>query len=175
MARKHLIIPALTSKDISRFWSKVQRVGPNECWLWQGSCHHHGYGAFGVRSKVMRTQHDKIIQAHRLAYRLKYGPIPAGLCVCHRCDTPGCVNPRHLFLGSHGDNMRDCIRKGRLKPGLVYGEPHYRAVLTENDVRAIRRKYATGRFRKTDLARKYGVSRTQITRIVSRLAWKHIA
>lgn len=92
-----------------RFWDKVED-GPG-CWLWTGAILKvSGYGAFAVKGKR--------VAAHRFAWELYHGKIPKrkdyhGWTVCHRCDNPACVRPSHLFLGSHKDNMRDMIRKGR--------------------------------------------------------------
>lgn len=88
-----------------RFWPKVRERAPNKCWLWQAAKMPAGYGVFSVRGVKQR--------AHRVAYELCVRPIPAGMFVLHRCDTPACVNPLHLFLGTHTDNMRDKIAKGR--------------------------------------------------------------
>lgn len=89
--------------DTERFWAKVDRTGA--CWLWVAGVDRRGYGRFWARGH----QHG----AHREAYRLTYGEIPDGLFVCHRCDTPLCVRPSHLFLGSHAENMQDMVQKGR--------------------------------------------------------------
>ncbi len=87
----------------ARFWSKVEKT-PG-CWFWRGAVFRHGYGQFKIRQRVL--------QAHRLAWGFSCGDIPAGLWVLHRCDTPLCVRPEHLFLGTARDNARDSVAKGR--------------------------------------------------------------
>jgi len=92
----------------ARFWAKVDRKSPSECWLWLADANypdHRGYGKFSVDGRSVR--------AHRVAYELEVGPIPAGKLVLHRCDVRRCVNPSHLFLGTHSDNAQDAYRKGR--------------------------------------------------------------
>ena len=97
-----------------RFWSKVRVTA--RCWWWEGFCEPDGYGLVGLFSSLMITR------AHRAAWLLTNGPIPAGLHVLHRCDNPPCVNPDHLFLGTHGDNMRDARLKGRLRRPAKKGQ-----------------------------------------------------
>jgi hypothetical protein len=90
-----------------RFWDKIQCPdGPDGCWLWTGGKADHGYGTFWFNGRLTR--------AHRFAWTTFCGVIPAGSLVLHRCDTPACVNPSHLFLGSQSDNMTDCSTKGRV-------------------------------------------------------------
>jgi hypothetical protein len=87
-----------------RFWAKVEKS--ETCWLWRGPVGKNGYG-----STCVNYRH---IGAHRLAWELARGPITPATCVCHTCDTPLCVNPSHLFLGTQRDNIRDARLKGRL-------------------------------------------------------------
>lgn len=141
----------MTECNTTLFWSKVDRSG--ECWEWLASKTHDGYG---------RHHYDGGTMAHRLAYELTRGPIPAGMCVCHACDNRGCVNPTHLWLGTQADNIKDMRVKGR-GPRLE-GERHGRAKLTASNVRDIRARHAEG-VSARQLAREYGVAATTITRI----------
>lgn len=96
-----------TGKIAPRFWSKVQQG--EGCWLWTSNVLKNGYGQFWMGAGLVPEY------AHRVAWQLTSGPIPDGLFVLHHCDTPTCVRPDHLFLGTHTDNMRDASRKGRLR------------------------------------------------------------
>ena len=135
-----------------RFWSKVCANAVDDCWEWRGRKDEHGYGLFAVVG-------DRSHGAHRWAWRLTHGAVPAGLEVCHRCDNPGCVNPAHLFVGTHTVNMRDAITKGRLKPAA-----HLRK-LTDAQHDDIRRNFQHGSG--PALARQYGVTKSTIYRIVN--------
>jgi hypothetical protein len=84
-----------------RLEAKIERVPFSGCWLWLGWVDYQGYG---------RSGH---VFAHRRVYSLYRGVIPRGLCVCHHCDVPSCVNPGHMFLGTRSDNMQDSLKKGR--------------------------------------------------------------
>jgi hypothetical protein len=132
-----------------QFADVSQRI--DSCWLWTGSRDANGYGRFRMIAEGL----DKSEQAHRLAFRLYVNPeIPSGMCICHKCDNPSCVNPNHLFLGTHRDNTNDKVRKGRQCKGekraqimravSVKGEAHYKAKLTDNDVREICRLRESG-------------------------------
>ncbi len=117
-----------------------------------------GYGTFWMNGRQ--------VGAHRAAYSLFVGDIPDDLHVLHKCDVPSCVNPRHLWLGTHDENMQDCIRKGRRPRGTEHG----RAVLTEAMVKEIR----NSKDQQKALGEKYGVSSTQIARIKRRQLWDHV-
>lgn len=95
---------------IDRFWAAVNRAGDDDCWNWT-KWTAKGYGGFTVDRKT--------VLAHRFSYEIHSGPIPKGLYVCHSCDNRLCVNPKHLWLGTHRDNMNDAIRKGRFPSNKI--------------------------------------------------------
>ena len=108
---------------------------------------------------------------HRLIFTWYVGEIPQGMHVLHKCDNPSCVNPYHLFLGTHQDNMRDRDAKGR--GNVPNGEQHGRSKLTKQAVLKIRKLYAEG-VRQVDLAKMFNVGQPHISDVVRRVVWTHV-
>ncbi len=149
-----------------RFELHFKKLGKNDCWLWESCRTRQGYGQFRVNNKMLR--------AHRVAYEMYRGKISQGLCVCHSCDNPSCVNPNHLWTGKHQDNMDDKTMKGRgVRPPLVAGEKHGMSKLTENNILEIRQEASSGQSRKA-LSKKYGVTYSAIGYIIRRDTWRHV-
>lgn len=148
-----------------RLWRKVEKGTADECWEWQGKRSTKGYGLIARGSRDMRSD-----RAHRVAYEVARGPIPAGLFVLHHCDNPPCCNPSHLFLGTAADNTADMMRKGRGRlPGLK-GQDHPRARLTDEDIADMRAAYQAGQLTQRELAEDYGVREQYVWRLVNRHA-----
>jgi hypothetical protein len=148
-------------------FEKYADMDGDGCWPWRGRINRSGYGILQARS-------HRGVRAHRFAYELFVGQIPAGLLVCHHCDVRHCVNPTHLFVGTHADNSQDMARKGRNVSNLRFGERHNRAKVTANEVRAIRAKAAAGTPTR-ELSEQYGINMASIRKIVLRYNWKHVA
>lgn len=147
-----------------RFWAKVQRPLQG-CWPWLAARNKRGYGVLGRRDRGTRL-------AHRIAWELTRGPIPAGLEVCHHCDNPSCVRPTHLFVGTQSDNIGDAQTKGRLvTPVNGPGESARHRTLRAKDVILIRALRARG-FRLQPLAERFGVRFSQISKICRGTSWK---
>lgn len=142
-----------------RFDANYKVDSETGCWLWQG-CLNRGYGQMRVCGKLMAS--------HRVSYILFRGSIPKRKCVLHSCDVPRCVNPGHLWIGTQLDNISDCVSKNR----TPHGEKHFKAKLSEDDVRFIRSSYPniTG----VKLAIMFGVCSSTISEIISRKYWKRI-
>ncbi len=146
-----------------RFWEKVDRRGPDECWPWLACVRREdeGYGAFGIDNR----HHP----AHRVAYELTIGPIPAGMVACHTCDNPRCCNPAHVFLGTNRDNDADRVAKGRQAKGSHVGT----SKLTEREVWAIRKLRSIGA-KPAYLAERFGITAAHVWDLCNSAIWKHI-
>lgn len=147
-----------------RFWRFVVRGTEDECWLFRGSGEAR-YATFQLQGRKGRH-----VGAHRFSYEMHHGPIPDGMVVMHKCDTPRCVNPAHLTVGTPKQNTQDMIRKNRHGRVAPIGEASPFAVLTEEAVRAIRASSETNRA----LARRYGVGFTTVRSARSGKTWRHI-
>ncbi len=146
-----------------RFWSKVDKLGPDECWNWLASKRTAGYGHFRL-GKTMKS-------AHRISWLFVHGPIPEGMFILHICDNPSCVNPDHLFLGTHQDNADDKVNKGRHVP--CKGSRNGYSKLTEEDIPHIRKLHDNG-ISQTAIAEEYGVIQATISKIVLGNSWTHV-
>lgn len=159
---RNLAIPELNTSDVHRFWKYVLVDAPDACWNWDGGAAPDGRGRFYLQGKSFK--------APRIALWLHTSRQPGDMSVCHSCNNPPCCNPRHLYLGTEGDNARDRLRAGT----QIRGEQHHRAKLTEREVREIRRLYATGKYSQRELAAKFGVSQHPIRMAVQWKTWKHV-
>lgn len=144
----------------SRFAAKWIAEPNSGCWIWTAAGNENGYGHIGFRRRVEK--------AHRAAWLLFHGPIPDGMDVLHRCDTPPCVNPDHLFLGSNVDNVRDKVSKGR-QAGAPGGR-NGRAKLTDELVATLRARVRAGETA-SSVGRSLGVSVSTACRIVRGELW----
>jgi hypothetical protein len=149
-----------SSERLERYGWTVTDSG---CWEFNGP-KRHGYGQLSIRG-------NRSAVASRVAYEAWIGEIGEGMFVCHHCDNPACINPGHLFLGTHDENMDDCRSKER----HAHGEGQWMALLTEADCLTIRELYATGAYTQKELGRRFGVVQTTISAIVRRVNWKHVA
>lgn len=153
--------PVRPIKD--RILERIKKIDSG-CWVWQGAIFKDGYGAIGIR----RTGSKR---AHRVAYEAFKGQIPDGLWVLHRCDTPACVNPEHLFLGTPSDNTKDMLSKGRRQ--VLRGENHPMSRFSERFVWALRKLDRFG-IPIADLARMYGLSYFAVHQLCRGRGWSHI-
>lgn len=154
----------LNWRQLKAFLNQVIIRDDDECWQWQGSTNRGGYGVMSLKGIASL--------AHRVAWMIYKGElVQEGKYVCHHCDNPSCVNPRHLYLGDHEQNMKDAAVRGRL-PNKA-GEANGNSRLTGDQVLDIRRMRAAGVKRRI-VAEKFGVSTVTVDRIALGEGWTHI-
>lgn len=141
---------------LERFMEKVEKT--DTCWLWKGSKNDRGYGFIKIKLKTA--------SAHRTSYELFNGPIPEGKFILHSCDNPSCVNPAHLSIGTHIENMAGMAKRRRATGGGPKGEANGSAKLTDVEVVSIREQHKAG-LKVASLAVRFRVSRKQIQNIVT--------
>ena len=146
-----------------RFWEKVEKT--DDCWLWIAAKDGCGYGLFRDNGKTHR--------AHRFIYQSIHGDIPKGLHVCHACDTPSCVNPDHLWLGTNLDNIADKTAKGRTRAGISLGEANGQSKLTETSAAMIKTCLKAG-YSQSAIADAFNVSRWLVQNISNGDVWGHV-
>ena len=173
MKRGHNLCLPLPSQRAERFWLYVHKA--DGCWEWAGRLNPGGYGVFCALGERL---------AHRVSYVLANGPILGGLVVRHACDNRKCVRPDHLSVGSKADNVRDMDARNRRATGdrhpsrihperFPRGEAHWKAKLTDHDVREIRSLFAAGGRSKVSIAIQYGVSSGTVSQIILGRIWRH--
>ena len=161
----------ITTADVTRFRSKYDRPDDG-CWIWRGSIGSYGYAVFWLDGRQERASRVALFIDGRQ-------PTDDRPFACHHCDNPRCVRPDHLYWGSHEENMRDRMVRGRTARGdrmphqRIHGSAHPRAKLTEDDVRAIRARYRHGLG--GELMREYGISQASLWSIVNGRSWRSVA
>ena len=148
-----------------RFWSKVQKQSPDSCWEWQAYTNKNGYGWMYVDG-ASRPSHRVSALLNNLIDSLS-NP----LHVLHRCDNPKCCNPKHLFLGTNKENVADRVSKGRTRSVSKHGEANGMSKLTKEQVGQIRGLYFAAQFSQSQLARKYGIRQSHVSRLVNQVRW----
>lgn len=149
----------LTLKE--KFLSRVNKT--ETCWLWIGYRNTDGYGVIHLEPHVKKF-------AHRVSYTLFINPvIPDGAHVLHSCDNPSCVNPSHLRIGTHYDNMSDMVSRGR----SLKGENHNLSKLNVEDIKEIRLLSKAG-MKSPEIAKIFKVTESNVRHIVRRVTWKHV-
>lgn len=157
--RSSLRAISLSEQDVARFWGFVSKS--DACWNWIGKLSDRGYAVLSIKRMGMR--------ASRISWTINNGPIPEGLCVCHSCDNRSCVNPSHLFLGTHQENMADMMRKKR----QISGERVHSGKLTEAQAIEILRLHRAGRSAK-QLSKQFGIAPVNVWCLTSGRHWKYL-
>lgn len=141
---------------VDRFWFAVVKR-ESGCWLYRNRPEVYG----NIKGDDGRNK-----LAHRFSYELHVGPIPVGMFICHKCDTPGCVNPEHLYAGTHEDNNRDKVERDRYRTAACQADKLRRRAMDSITAAEAKREYETGMFTMAQLAKKYSCSQATISCII---------
>lgn len=153
-----------------RFWLKVDKNGPTKshmlsaCWVWTACRKRDGYGRFLLNNKARN--------AHRVSWWLHHGEVPPELCVLHRCDTPACVRPEHLFLDTKADNHDDMLAKGRRV--VARGEKHGNAKLSDLKVQVMRFLERNTSLTHDTIGMLFGVNDATAQKAIRGTQWSHV-
>ena len=153
-----------------RFADKYEPDPNSGCWLWTAALDRYGYGR-------IQLGESKTLKSHRVSYELHVGPIPEGQMICHRCDTPSCVNPNHLFAGPAAVNVADMIAKKRHRAGTrpLPGEENGRAKLTQDEAVSILLLSAQGGLKSArSEALLRGLHPSCVQRLLRGKSWKYL-
>ncbi len=146
-----------TKRDI---WKRIDKKGENECWNYIGYLR-NGYGRIQINYRYYL--------AHRIVYEDIYGSIPDGMCICHSCNNPSCCNPKHLYMGTQTDNMKQMVNDGRTGKGEDAGG----VKLTEKSVLEIRKLYFSGEYSQKKLGEIFRVTQSNISYVINK-TWKYL-
>jgi predicted XRE-type DNA-binding protein len=174
------ILSKIDDEVFDRFWSKVNILDDEHCWDWVAGKNQKGYGEFKIDGSMYR--------ANRVSWIIcNSNEIPDGMIICHKCDNPSCVNPNHLFLGTHSENMVDMTKKDSAAKGMYNGanthpenrpspagEINGRSKLKETDVEKILIMYHEDNKSQFEISENFGVSESTISLIVNGKTWKNI-
>jgi hypothetical protein len=166
-----VIINVLSYPDdvIYNFHKKIEISLITGCWNWTGCKNRQGYGQLGKSPRIAGGV--KALRAHQLSWIIYFGEIPSGMWILHKCDNPSCVNPNHLFLGTHQDNISDMVFKGR--HSYPVGEDSHLSKLTKDDVIKIKQLIKSGKSQ-ASIAKEFKVSKSAVKHISRERSWSWI-
>lgn len=150
-----------------KFWSRVRKGAPDECWEWMGMIDHRGYGKFCFTYLPNRIRK---LFSHRISYIIQHKNLPDHLAVLHHCDNPKCCNPDHLFLGTRPDNSADMVMKNR----QAKGEQNGNHKLTPNEVKQMRELRKNRKMTYREIGKRFKVNGETVSFAVRRITWKHV-